>query len=323
MLKQPPSLASIAQEYTALIQSACVLSESYYYLGRLDDAIKVLAAVMSLLAMDEVRQKDQIQLLLQYGKILIKRRYLVEQEDADILPTLLRARQMAELLKDEQFTANALDLIGQAYFYDTMSSSEMDFDTPLAYFQQALELREEVHDKHLVSESLFYIGLIYENKDQLDKAQASYTEALQVAEKHGYNAEQSFPVRHLGLIYLEQGDLDKAKQYLIESLSLREAVGFKLYFPYSHIAVGNVCVAQNDLNEALTHYQKAYVLAQEMDLKVPLIMSLLSLGDLHQLQKEYPRALEYCEKAHIVASESGIQRGIAEASSRIERIPKI
>jgi len=44
MLKQPPSLTSIAQEYTTLIQNICVLSESYYYLGRLDDAVKVFEA---------------------------------------------------------------------------------------------------------------------------------------------------------------------------------------------------------------------------------------------------------------------------------------
>ncbi len=316
MLKQPPSSASIAQEYTNLVQNICVLSESHYYLGRLDDAVKMLEVGIALLELGEMRQKDQVQLLLQYGKLLVKRRYLIGQEDTNILPTLLRARQIADFLGDEQYITNALDLLGQAYFYNNMSSAEMDLDTPLIYFQQVLELRKMVHDKRVISESLFHLGLIYENKEQTDKAQAHYTEALRVAEKHGYNAEQSFPARHLGLIYLKQGDLDKAKQYLMESLSLREAVGFKLYFPYSHIAVGNVCVAQNNFDEALTHYQKAYTFAQEMNLKVPIVMALLSLGNVYQSQKEYPKALECFENAHALASDNGIQRGIAEAAKR-------
>ena len=322
MLKPSPSLDSIAQECTNLVQNMNVLSESYYYLGKLDEALKVLESGMTLLELAEMRQKDQVQLLLQYGKVLIKRRYLIEQADSNIFPVLSRAKQIAESLRDNQSLAHALDLIGQAYFYDNMSGSEIDFDTPLSYFEQVLELREVLHDKRVISESLFYMGLIYDNKEQWEKAQELYTEALQVADKHGYKAEQSFPERHLGLIYLEQGNLDKARLYLAESLSLRESAGFKLYFPYSHIAVGNVCVAQNDFATALLHYQEAHKFAEELNLKIPIIMSLISLGDMYQLQKEYSQALEYFEKAHSVALESGIQRGIAEATARIEGISK-
>ncbi len=38
---------------------------------------------------------------------------------------------------------------------------EMNFDTPLTYF----ELRGEAHDERIISESLFYTGLIHENKE--------------------------------------------------------------------------------------------------------------------------------------------------------------
>ena len=42
---------------------------------------------------------------------------------------------------------------------------EMNFDTPLTYFEQVLELRGEAHDERIISESLFYTGLIHENKE--------------------------------------------------------------------------------------------------------------------------------------------------------------
>jgi hypothetical protein len=44
---------------------------------------------------------------------------------------------------------------------------------------------------------------------------------------------------------------------------------------------------------------------------------------MYQLQKEYSQALEYFEKARSIALEHDIQRGIAEASARIESISKV
>ena len=324
MLNSPPAPDSITERYTSLMNTLCELSESYYYLGRLDDALRLLALGTQLLDVKEVTQRNQAKLLIQYGKMLATSIFYNNRGYDKALPTLFQAKQIAESISDEWLLADALTLIGQTYYNTKLNIGEGNSNTSLAYFQQALEKREAIHDERGVSEALFYIGLIYENGDAPDvnKAEEYYTKALHVADQHNYKLEKSYAVRHLGFRSLEKDDLDTARKYLSESLTLREEIGIQLLLPLSHVALGDVFYAQKDILTAVTHYHKAQALAEEMDLKFPIILSLLCIGDSYQSQANLPEAHECFEKAYAISKESSIKFGIAEATSRIEALSK-
>ncbi len=57
------SLEAMTERYTTLLQTLCDISESYYYLGRLDDAIKLLKFGEQLLEAKEVAKHDQLKFL--------------------------------------------------------------------------------------------------------------------------------------------------------------------------------------------------------------------------------------------------------------------
>jgi len=70
-----------------------------------------------------------------------------------------------------------------------------------------------------VSESHFWIGVVYERRQQYEH----YTKAIQIAEQFGHLYEKTEPARHLASYALRQGGLDQALSYakLARALSRR------------------------------------------------------------------------------------------------------
>ena len=317
------SLEAMTARYTTLFQTLCDISESYYYLGRLDDAIKLLKFGKQLLEAKEAAQHDQLKFLLQYGKILTSSIFYRNRDAEEALTTLAHAKQLAVLISHEQGEADALDLLGLAYYYKQLMTKEGESSTALAYCQQALTRREVLDDQRGISESSFHIGLIYENGDQpdLDQAPIYYSRAYQIARQHGYKLEQSYAVRHLvGMFAHMQGDLERARQCLEESLALREEIGFKITLPFSHLAVGDICAKQNELTIAARHYQRAEILAREMEQPVARILSQLGLGELYLAQQQRSQALGCIEQAYSVAKEHHLADWMSVATERREAL---
>lgn len=311
---------AIPDHYTTLIQSLCDIGESYYWLGRVEDAVRLLQIGMQVVDESEARQQDLVKLLLQYGKMLIMRNFRSNSSYELIWPTLLRAQKIAESIGDDRLIADTLSLLGQAHYYKKLNTGEGEYATALKYYQQALERRESIADERGKSESLFDVGLIYERQEQYDKALDHYTQAMQIAEQHGYKLEKSYALRHTAGIYLNRGDADKALSYSLEELTLREEVGFKTGLPLSHLNVGNVHFEKKDLTHASLHYEKALELAEEMKLKMDTVLALLSIGDLRQAEGQLPQARECFEKALEVAKEINLKFAVSAASAGLEAI---
>ncbi len=317
------SREAITERYTILFQTLCDISESYYYEGKLDDANTLLKFGNQLFEVKEVGKHDRLKFLLQSGKILTSSIFYEDRDPREALTTLTQAKQLATFIGNEQGEADALDLLGLAYYYKHLMANEGEFNTALTYCQQALERREVLGDQRGISESSFHIGLIYENGDKPNNNQAwaYYSKAYQIARQHGYKLEQSYAARHLGGLHDEiKHDLEQARQYFEESLTLREEIGFKIALPFSHLALGEICAKQSERSVAIMYYQRAEVLGRELDQPVARIFSLFSLGELYLAQQQRSQALECIEQAYIVAKEHDLADLMSEATARREVI---
>jgi tetratricopeptide (TPR) repeat protein len=190
--------------------------------------------------------------------------------------TILQAKQIAEEIEAQQGIADALSLLGQAHCNATtvaiVSSGALPFgsqgqgkyEEALAYQRQALKLREELHDTQGVSESNFFIGLVYQFWQQNDLAREHFIKAIQVAEQSGHILEQAEPHRHLTFDALFKGDLDQALIHARQALSFREASYFRPYQPFDHLALWDIYLKKGDTANAEFHMQQASTLAEEM-----------------------------------------------------------
>jgi tetratricopeptide (TPR) repeat protein len=321
----PQALAdstSIAAKYTTLIQSLCDIAESYYYLGRLDDALSLLNAGLQIGQQRELQAGDHALLLLQRGKLGATAIFLATGDLDMTLADLTRAQQIAEEIHDRRLLGSALNLIGQAHYFDILSSGGQDWDAPRTYFQAALAEQEAIGDSAGACDSIFQLGLLHERKGAYDLAAEHYRRVLDLTAQHDHKRERSYAARHLGFIHHRQGDLEQARRWFEESLALREQIGLKLYIPFAQIALGDVLLDQGDSAGAMARYQSAHQLAGEMGLKAGLLSALLSLGYAHTEQRALPQALECFEQARSIAETIGFERGIAAAAAAIEELSK-
>jgi tetratricopeptide (TPR) repeat protein len=138
-----------------------------------------------------VKPQHRLRLLLLYGQVLLVDHLLtLGGGNADLLfSTILNARQVAEASHAKLGIADALSLLGRAhYFTAVVSGAVMDnpqsgrYNEALAYQQQALEMREALHDTRGISESFFQIGVVHERWQQYDRAEEYYTKARQITQ---------------------------------------------------------------------------------------------------------------------------------------------
>lgn len=321
------TLDDIPDAYADIAISIGFMARAYYHAGKLNQAIRLLNAGQAFVEQATGKEAEPGVLFSftdSLSEILCASIFYQNVHLDKVLPTLLLNRQLVEAgyngYIDKQALSDALEWLGLAHYYHRLNTGEGDSSTSLAYFQQALELRLDTDHILGKSESLFHIGLLYQNGDQpdIDKAFSYYNQAYQSSIEQHDELAQSYAARHLGSIAEEQGNYEQARLYYEESLALREKEGFKISFPFSHLALGDLYFLQKDWGNVSRHYRQAVSLAREMDTPIPLIASLLSLGDLHKAQNEPGEALKCFEEALALAKELDATRWIPEAASRIE-----
>lgn len=291
----------ITQYYITVIDALCEIGRAYYSLGRLAEAQHLLHTSLQLLEASEVKPQHRLKLLLLYGQVLVID-HLLTRGNADLLfSTILRAKQIAETAQDQQGIADALSLLGQAHCFATTVASLKSGTSPFkprgqgkydealaeafAYQQQALSLREALHDTRGVSESYFQIGLVYERWQQYDQAQEYYTKARQIANQYDHPFEKTEPARHFAIHALRKGNLDQALTLALKALELREEARFRPYLPLDHLLLRDIYLAEGGTTNAQFHTEIASTIASEIGLKT-LVSSMPNIRNILADQQE-------------------------------------
>ena len=262
--------------YTSVIDSLYEIVKIYLYRGQLVDAQRIMQASQPLLEVGEVAQRDRLKLLLLYGRVLIVEQLLGRGEPDRLFAAVQQAKESADELGDQLSIADALNLLGQAHYFSTITKllksgqpvnvaqEEGKFAEAFCYHQQALQMREALNDTRGMSESHFQLGSVHERWGQAEQAVEHYRQASQLAEQYDYRYEKVEPVRHLALHALMTGKLDQAVRYGQRALALREEAGFKPYLPLDHLLLSSIYQARGETASAQQHMQQAAALAEEI-----------------------------------------------------------
>ena len=266
----------ITQQYIVAADTLYEISKTYYNLGKLDKAQHVIRTALQLFEANELQPQYQLKLLLLYAQVyaqvLIVDHFTRGSANTELLfSTLLNARQIAETSQTQQGTADVLSLLGQAHYMIALRSGAVidnpqsgKYDEALKYQQQALELREALHDTRGMSESYFQIGVIYERWQQNNQAKEYYTKALQIADQYGHTAEKTEPTRHFARHAFKKGELDEALTLALQALKLREEANFRPYLPLDHLLLRDIYQEKGDLAKAQLHAEIASTITSEL-----------------------------------------------------------
>ena len=94
-------------------------------------------------------------------------------------------------------------------------------------------------------------------KNQLNEAESTAREALQLAVKQGFTDNRADVLDNLGLVAQARFDYTNAMSFFVEAFKIREGNGSKRGIAVSKNRVGKVFHLQNNDAQALTNYQAA------------------------------------------------------------------
>lgn len=231
-------------------------SEAARRAGRLDESLRVLDVVPP----REASPPDLLRVRLQRARCTYYRSSLAGMPHDAVIAELKRIADDAEALADDVLLADARDQLGLALYARDFRAT--DQAQARALFEQALGSRRAAANRRGVAESLFHLGLTWENKldptpqDKV-RSRALHEESLAAAEAGGFEVEASYAIRHLAGHRQDAGDLDGALAGFERSLALREKAGYAIYLAPSLLAVGEVWREKGDAAKARSYFQRA------------------------------------------------------------------
>lgn len=209
-----------------------------------------------------------------------------------------------------------------------MHWAAQDYARTAAYYREALELAQALHDPLLTARSLNRLGNWELNADRPRLAQRYHEEALEtlrILDDRGGIAET---LDFLGMAHILNGDLHRAKAVYQEALELYQAAGndHGVSSVMSSLAEcsGTVCngllVPTVTIGDAVHHAMAGLALAQELGWRSGECFALFQVGMLHVTQGDYGKAMAALERALRIAEEINHRGWLGGSSSVLAAI---
>jgi tetratricopeptide (TPR) repeat protein len=192
--------------------------------------------------------------------------------------TILLAQQAEELALKQGWpkgVANAYNIQGIAY------SVKGDYVKGLGYYDKALRLYEEQHNKVGAARVLGNMGLDYSFQSDYTKALEYDLKGLKIVEALGNKRLVANALGNIGLLYNYQKDYDKALEYGTRALDMWKETGNKHGELISINVIGNAYFGKLDYGPALKYYQDALVLAKELADKRAEAINMGNIGNIY------------------------------------------
>lgn len=196
----------------------------------------------------------------------------------------------------------------------------------MEYARQALVVAQTAERsprvlKHLAQTCIF-IGLLYTDKDEYDKAIAFYHRALKISEAAGDKKGIAGSCQNLGIIYYNKADYDKALEFYLKAARAMELAGDKRGLAASYNNVANVYYVKDDEDKALKYYLTSVAIKQELQdtLNAHYAHMLSNVGLIYTDNSEYDKAMELYLRAQRIREEIGNREGSALSYNAIGSI---
>lgn len=95
----------------------------------------------------------------------------------------------------------------------------------LDQYKSSLKIKERLKDKRGIASSRHGIGMIYQEKGELNAALKEFKASLEILERIGDEHGIALSRHQIGMIYQEKGELDAALNEYRESLETKERLG--------------------------------------------------------------------------------------------------
>jgi len=225
------------------------LGKSYYHIGEFNRALKSTKEAESL----AVSKPDLAVVYNLLGQIYSRK--------ADLDSAMLYFNRHLSLSRDTG------DKNGEAIALNNIAGIFQDkhqYDTALGYYQQSLELQNDLHEKAI---SYNNIALTYRYKKDTKKAISYMKKAIDIFEREGDYRGTAALMVNLGAIYIEAKEYDSALSSLNEGLKRAKKVGDQYWESVAYAHLGDLHMMTGKPTQAEDYYAKSKKLARAIGAK--------------------------------------------------------
>ena len=188
-----------------------------------------------------------------------------------------------------------------------------DQEKALEYYQRALNVAEDIGDKHGYAKVNTEIAMLYFSQGLDGKALSTLEKCLYTARYIGDKQQEQTVLYNFGYAYSILQDYEKAIDYLTQAHDIAEMIDDKVGIAYANDGLGDAYFLLKKYTQAKTIYEENLKLQQELKDKEGIAHTIGNLANVLREEKNYPKALEYYETQFNALSEIGDKIGQGKA----------
>ncbi len=213
-----------------------------------------------------------------------------------------KALELAREIKYQRGVANALLVTGLLQFWFA------EGDTYLQDLLQAEAAFEDEKDALGSARAKIYIGSVYDNYGDYNKAVEKCHEAIRLCEKNEYEVEEADALAILGQINMRIGDYEKAIESFEKTLQIRDRIQDRMAAGSSYNLLARAHLLNNNFQKSEEYYQKSFTLRKEIGDTKGLPWTLLGMATLQAKKGDVSKAITYYEEGLQLSKDSGDKR---------------
>ena len=171
-----------------------------------------------------------------------------------------------------------------------------DMQQALSHFERARELYLAMGDAAGLSKALHNVALATFRQGAIDRARATYKEAIRQAERAG---RRGYPATYsnLAIVHLALGEFDEARVIAEEGLMLAQTLGARRDEGWTLLTLGEVASAQSQPMRAIAYFNRTREVAVSLGDRVLEAQALSGEAEVARLQGQGDRAWELMQSA--------------------------
>ncbi len=189
-----------------------------------------------------------------------------------------------------------------------------------AFYEKALALHREIGNLYGVATALGNLGGVAWEQGDYATARSYYEEELAIRRQLKEPEGIASSLGVLGSLAQLEGDYDRAVALFEESLSLQRELGNKEGIAYALSHVGSVAYERGDHDLACARYEESLQIRRDLGDHLGVAYSLNSLGSVAVRQGEYERARDLFEEGLSLFRRMDVRGGIAGALSGLASV---
>lgn len=183
--------------------------------------------------------------------------YSMQGDDVKAIDYFLEALKIAEDLQDSIRMATALQNIGAAY-----STRSVNRERALEYYWRALDISEEISYSKGIGYVTFNLGETYFQEGIYDSALYYFDMSLTAYEN---TLDVVPALNYIGRVYAEKKDYQKAIEYQTKALDMAESFNAKLELAQSFIGLADTYRKQEKFKAAIEFFEQGKIIAEEIE----------------------------------------------------------